>query len=308
MTIAVNDIIKLLGDTQLKYRRLHFNDYTKELAPRSVTISNRINLPSFYRSLFDDSANLTVISVSGKKFSFWHSFLYCVYPNYINISWYGRKKLVDQFIEELNRDVQTYFKTDDIIRETTMDPVNVRFFDQEPSDELVYYLSSRFQINIVICDTTRLYFYFPGLTFQEELPTIMLYRDDSPTFHVISVSDLVITSSPSDKSLMKCLYDTVPEINRVLKNHTQMRKQNPKTKELEINSAYVHINKLTPEQTFTMEIKPKLNRLRIDELQALAQKYDIPIEKQGKTKKNVKKLKKELISDILQYHTTNDSA
>lgn len=326
--MSVDTVIKLLSDTQLKYRRLHFDDYARELAPRPVTVSNRIQLPSFLRSLFDDGANITVESVSGKKYSFWHSFLYCAYPGYIDQSWYRRKELVDQFIDELNRDVQSYFQKDPIIKETNMDPVDVRFHSMLPSDQLVYYLSSKFQMNIVICDTTRIYYYFPGISFCEDDPTIILLRDDSPTFHVVQIDDRKITVGHDrhDSLVMASLYQNVPEVNRVLKEHVPKPKcmgNGPKAKfipkiraqtistpktvsETEIRSydqkveTYTKINKETPESTFQMETKPKLNALRLTELQELAKKYDVSIEKQGKSK-TVKKLKKELVNDIMEH-------
>lgn len=302
-TIAADKIIKLLGETQLKYRRLHFEDYTRELAPRPATLSTRITLPSFFRTLFDEGANLAVQSVSGKKYSLWHCFLYAVYPKYIELSWYERKALVDGLIDELNHDVRRYFQKDPIILSTNMDPDDVRFHDQLPSDELVYYLSSKFQINIVICDTTRIYFYFPEQKFNRELPTIMFYRDDHPTFHVITVNDQVIAQ---DDYLMRGFYQTVPEVNRVLAEHTPMRKKDDDGKFV-LNHQYAEVNNLTPAQTFELEVRPKLNGMRIDELQALAERYGLPIEKQGKTKM-VKKLKKELVTDILAHHTSSSGA
>jgi len=328
-SVSVDTVIKLLGDTQLKYRRLHFDDYARELAPRPATVSNRIQLPSFLRSLFDDATNINVETVSGKKYSFWHSFLYCTYPSYITQSWYRRKELVDQLIDELNHDVQSYFQKDPIIRETNMDSVDVRFHSMLPSDQLVYYLSSKFQMNIVICDTTRLYYYFPSMSFRKEDPTIILYRDDSPTFHVVQIDDRRITVGHDrhDSLVMEDLYHNVPEINRVLKEHVPKPKcvapasasglkkvvptqrtvstpqpvsvAAPRTYEQRLDM-YSKVNKVAPEDTFRMETKPKLNAMRIMELQGLAQKYGISVEKQGKTKM-VKKLKKELIEDITEH-------
>lgn len=298
MTLTVDKLVKLVGDTQLKYRRLHFKDYVRELAPRPVTLTNRITLPSFFQSLFDEGANLAVQSVSGKKYSYWHAVLHCMYPNYIDMTWYDRKNLVDHFIDELNHDVQSYFQRDSTISKTNLDSENVRFHSNLMSDELNYYLSSRFQVNIIICDTTRIYFYFPGISFQSELPTIMLFRDDSPTYHVITVDDRSVTTSNDDhdRVVMKGLYETVPEVNRVLKEHTPEHN-------IEL---YSQVNQLTPEQSFKMETQPKLSAMRLAELQVLAQKYGLSIEKDGKTKK-VKKLKKELIDDITA-HLTSPSA
>jgi hypothetical protein len=329
--MSVDTVIKLLSDTQLKYRRLHFDDYARELAPRPATVSNRIQLPSFLRSLFDEGANINVESVSGKKYSFWHSFLYCTYPPYIAQSWYRRKELVDQFTDELNHDVQSYFQKDPIIRETNMDPIDVRFHSMLPSDQLVYYLSSKFRMNIVICDTTRIYYYFPGISFCKEDPTIILLRDDSPTFHVVQIDDRKITVGHDrhDSLVMDNLYQNVPEVNRVLKEHIPKPKcmatgtdipkakfipkirtqtiSTPKTvSETETRSyeqkidMYTKVNKETPEGTFRMESKPKLNAMRLTELQELAKKYDVSTEKQGKSKM-VKKLKKELVDDIMEH-------
>lgn len=333
--MTVDKIVKLLGDTQLKYRRLHFEDYTRELAPRPATVSNKIQLPSFFKSLFDDGVNLAVLSVSGKKFSLWHSFLYVTYPGYIDLSWYDRKSLVDSFIDELNRDVTRYFAKDEIITDTNMDVVNVRFHDHMPSDELLYYLSSKFKINLIVCDTTMLNFYFPGYSYNSSDPTILLYRDDSPTFHVITVDDRPITSGYDrhDQSVTSMLHDTAPEVNRVLKEHISkpkhvqakvkakpddsvpkvtIKRKKPDTiskiqqplppakdysHKVEI---YAKVNNLTATDAIKMDLAPKLNTMKVIELRALAEKYGIDTEKQGKTKK-VKKLKKELVVDIIDH-------
>lgn len=287
--MTIDKIVELLGDTQLKYRRLHFEDYTRELAPRPATVSNRIQLPSFFKSLFNDGANLTIQSVSGKKFSFWHALLHCIYPNYIDLTWYDRKRLVDQFIDELNHDVLSYFQRDEIIKETNMNGADIRFHDQVQSDQLLYYISSKFQLNIILCDSTRLYFYFPGVTYDKTMPTVMMYRDDSPTYHVVMVDDRLITTE-HDQLVMAMMYQTVPEVNRVLKEHTTKQKMD----------AYAKVNKLTPVESFKLEAHPKLNALRLVELQVLAEKYGVSIEKEGKTKM-IKKLKKELMQDITEH-------
>jgi hypothetical protein len=150
----------------------------------------------------------------------------------------------------------------------------------------------------VICDTTRVDFHFPGLQYDNRLPTIVLYRDDSPTFYAVVVSELAVTRAPEDLTLMKGLYAAAPEINSILHKHTPMRKKDEDTGKLTLNSVYVEVNKLTPTEVFTMEVKPKLNKMRTDELVALAEKCGVSVEKQGKTKM-VKKIKKELIEDII---------
>jgi len=64
---------------------------------------------------------------------------------------------------------------------------------------------------------------------------------------------------------------------------------------------YSKVNKLTPDQQFEMETTPKLQGMRLAELQALAQKYVLSTEKQGKTKM-ISMTKKELVVAILDYH------
>lgn len=310
----VDKIVKLLGETQLKYRRLHFDDYTRELAPRPATISTRIQLPSFLKSLVNEAVNMTVHSVSGQKFSIWHCLLYALYPDYITLSWYERKDLVDRFIDELNHDIESYFTKDPIIQRTTMDLSEVKLHCKIPSDPLMYYICSKFNINLVVCDTTRLWFYFKDTDFDRTLPTIMLYRDDRPTYHVILVDDQVITVN---KAYMVGLYETAPVCNRILKEYTKLTppKQAPKapkaSKASKASKAqkefYADVNKLDSEQRIELDTKPKLNGMKLAELQLLAEKCKISIEKQGKTKM-IKKLKKELVVDILEYFKNLESS
>lgn len=293
MSLSVEELIHMLGDTQLKYRRLHFADYAKELAPRPVTISSRIQLPSFFRSLFNDGCTLSVLSLSGKKYSFWHCLLYVLYPEYINKTWYERKAIVDKLINELNHDVDKYFDKDDLIKETNMVASDVRFHDIIPSDELFYYIASKFNINLIVCDTTKLHFYFRGLEIDQNQPTLVLYRDDTPIFHVVSVDDVVLMSAGNDhnKTVLEGLHGVVPNVNRVIKEHTTKHKVD----------VYAKVNKLTPSQQFEMEVTPQLKGLRVGELQIVAQKFGLTIEKKGKTKM-IKMTKKELIESILQHN------
>ena len=329
--MSVNEILKVLGESQRKYQRLHFSDFTKELAPKPATISNRLQLPSFFKTLFDDKYNIQVHSVSGKKYSFWHCMLYALYPNYIDKSWNERKVLVDKLIDELNHDVDQYFTLDSQIKETNMKSSEVRFQDLVPSDELIYYLSSKFNINIVLCDTTKFYFYFKRLSFNKDQPTVIFYRDDSPVFHVISIDDKILFSAKDSYfgQALEQLYAIIPEVNRVLKNHTRWpvtdTKERPefkpyykgkgplplpqpyktplKSKEQKIQ-AFVKVNNVSDYDLHKMQNEPKLKKMKVAELQALAQKFDITIYRQGKTKQvNLKK--QELIDKIL-YHSAKN--
>ena len=332
--MSVNEILKILGGNQRKYKRLHFSDFTKELALKPATISNRMQLPSFFKTLFDDNYNVQVHSVSGKKYSFWHSFLYVCFPDFINTTWFERKKIVDQLIDELDHDVECYFTLDKQIKETNMSPNEVKFQQLLPSDELIYYISSKFNINIILCDTTKLYFYYKNITFNREHPTMILYRDDSPMFHVISIDDKTLFSSKDTyfEETLKPLYSVIPEINRVLKNHipwpntTSLKnksvtnvfiplkgplpvpkpwKPKIKTREEKIET-YTKVNKVSDKELHKRLNEPSLKKLKLAELQQLATMFKIDIKRQGKTKQVFLK-KSELISKIL-YHSLHTSS
>lgn len=261
MTMSVDNIIKMLcSSNQLKYRRLHFADFARELAPRPATVSVRVTLPSFFRSLLDDSANVLVQSVSGKKFSFWHSFLYCVYPGYITMSWYDRKELVDRFIDELDHDIWEHDSRSEI---------GLR--DLIASDQLIAYLCSKFQINIIVCDSIRIHFTGPSGGLDRDMPSIMLFCDDSPVYHVITVDDIKVFRPDIDAHIISRLYQTAP-------------------------AAPVAPAPVAPVAPILSSTDiAMLNQMRIDELQVLASKFNVPTF----TVKTVKKLKKELVADII---------
>jgi hypothetical protein len=294
-SIPINGLLGLLGDTQIKYRRLYFTDCIKEMAPRPATSSAKIQLPSFFKTLFDDQSNLNVYSVAGRRYSFWHCLLYILYPDFIDKPWYDRKIIVDNLIDELNHEVVSFFKKNSVLSKTTMDASRVRFHDNMPSDELMYFLASRFHINFVVIDTTKLNFMFEGTEFHNEIPTLILFRDDTPMFHVISVNDRVLFSlnDEHDKIVLKSLMELAPSTNHILQKNVKLTKHNM--------DVYVKINALSEEDKFEMEVKPGLQKLRLAELQALATKYELDILKQGKTKK-IGMSKKELIQSIIKHH------
>lgn len=296
---AIDGLIDLMGNTQLKYQRLHFSDYVRELAPRPSTVSMKIALPSFFKTLIQvqGSTQPVPVSVSGKKYSLWHCILCILLPKFMEQTWYARKEIVDKFIDELNHDVSQHFRKDELLKMTRLNPGMVRFHDLLPADDLLYYLSSRFRINIVIVDSVTMRFIHRDMTFDPATPTIILYQDDSPTFHVIQINDRNLFSvlDPEDAATFKDLYALAPEVNRILAEYLK--------KDTDIET-YAKVNKLSPSEQFKMEVKPTLSGLKLDELRALAHKFGLPTEKQGKTKM-IRMTKKEIISSIMTHHDTD---
>lgn len=284
---TMNGILKLLNDPQLKYQRIHLTDYIKQLAPKPAAISNKIALPSFFKSLFSD--NLTVHSVSGKKYSFWHCLLYAMYPRYIELSWYQRKYLVDGLLDQLSADLPKFVKKTPELSELNIKWDSVRWTDHMPSEELKYYLVARFRINLIIVDTSAMEYHYAGTDYRREDPTIVLYRDDSPTYRVVAVDDVVVSQHSQG---LAALVDLVPETNPFLAKHVSKKKLD----------TYSKVHHLTEAEKFRLNIQPSLGKLKAVELRALAEKYEIPTKKQGKTKMVLKK-KSELIEDIIAYHT-----
>lgn len=294
--LPIDGLIDLMGNTQLKYQRLHFADYIKELAPRPATISMKVSLPSFFKTLIhaQGAAQPVPLAVSGKKFSLWHCILCVLLPKFMDQTWYARKEIVDRFIDELNHDVERHYRHDELLQMTGLDPGMVRFFDLLPRDDLLYYLVSRFDINLIIVDSVMVKFMYRGTTFDPETPTIILYQDDSPTFHVIQINDRVLFSSlnAEDAIALKDLYELAPKVNSMLSDNLK------KGTTLE---TYAKVNRLSPEKQFEMEVKPTLSKLKIGELQALAEKFGLSIQKKGKTKM-VRMTKKELIDSIIAHN------
>jgi hypothetical protein len=334
-SFPINGMLQLLGDTQLKYRRLHLSDYARELAPRPATVSLKVQLPLFFTTLFQDLSSdhpiqqsrsqssgsrvspvtitvpaLTVMSVSGKKYSLWHSLLYVLLPDFINKSWYERKNIVDKFIDELNHKVTTHFRNDTLVK---MDAGLVKFHDLLPSNELLYYLASLFDINIIVVDTVSINFIFKGVDFQSELPTILLHQDDTPIFHVITINDKSIFSSndPDDAINLYKLYESAPKINPILSQNIKLTatiSAKDKKDELFCDNiqkqhldTYAKINKLTDAKKFELEVTPSLQKLKLGELQALAVQFGLSATKQGKTKQ-VNLTKKEILALIIAHN------
>lgn len=299
---SLQSLVQLLNDTQIKYRRLHLSDYTNELAPRPASVSVKLQLPSLFKSLFNEQCNISTHSVSGKKFSLWHCLLYVMYPNFIDKTWYDRKKIVDKFIDELNREVDGYFQKDQTIKNTTLSSVDAKFHELLASETLLYFLASLFNINIIVVDTIMIHFIYRDIEFKRDDPTVILYQDDSPTYHVIAVDDHIIFSSrdPQDDHNLAKLYELVPKVNPILQKHTNLQSTTDAGKQRKIE-VYSTVNKLTPQEKFELEVKPGLQKLKLVELQALVKKCGLSHQKQGKTKQ-VNMTKKELIATVINHH------
>ena len=290
---SLDEIMELMNEPQLKYRRLHLKDYVRELSPKPAVMSAKITLPSFFKSLFTcgtmsgmgtgngggTAGNVNVLSVSGKKYSFWHCLLYTLYPGYIELSWYQRKKLVDQLLDELTEDADKFS-----VPEIADDFKDIYWTGLLPSDTLYYYMCERFHLNIIIVDNTQLHFYFPDAKYHSSWPTVLLYRDDRPTFHVITIDECALLTGINQISSL------APALNSFLVEHTP--KDSP---------GYRIVNGLSTNDMFKLQSRGKLNGLKVAELRALAEKYGLSVMKQGKTKQ-VKKTKKELIENILEWH------
>jgi hypothetical protein len=188
---VIRALVKLSGCRQLDYHRLYLSDYTPELGRRPAPLSIKLlSMPSFFLSLFNEQYNVDTHTLSGKQDSFWHCLLYILYPRYTELSWHQRKSAVAGFISAVDgrscgADMPSELEQRDITR--------------------------KLGINLILVDTTKITYI---CQYDMSEPTLILYRDDSPTFHVVEIDDrhLFTTDDAQDSRALKNLIDTMPII------------------------------------------------------------------------------------------------
>ena len=281
----INNLTSLLGEAQVNYRRLHFTDFVKELAPRPTTTQHKVQLPAYFKDLFPDDVSLGVVGVSGRKYAFWHAFLFAVYPKYEEIAWLQRKTMVDKFQEQLDQNLTLCLKSHPIMSRLNIKDGDIRFRDNKASDILLYYLCAVFDINIIIIDTVAPKFIYTGTRYNNKMPTIMLFRDDISVYYPISVDGQFLL--PGDHDDLQGLNEISPDTNKVLESHVTK-------KDLEL---YAEVHGLDNVQQKKLQHGPQLNKLKLGELQALARQFSIDV-KDSSTGRNKKKTT--LIDEIIE--------
>lgn len=184
---VIRTLVKLLEDRQLDYHRLYLSDYTPELALRPMPLSLKlISLPSFFMSLFDDQYNIDTYTLSGRVHSFWHCLLYVVYPRYRDLSWCQRKLAVAGFISAIGLECS-----------------------RPPSELEQRQIVGKLGINLITVDTTKITYL---CQYDMCEPTVILYCDDSPTYHVVEIDDrnLFTCSDAQDRKALHNLIEMMP--------------------------------------------------------------------------------------------------
>ena len=288
----IDNLLLLLSDKQLQFQRLHFSDFTKELAPRPATNSQKVQLPDHLKSMFQADTTLSVMFVSGKKYSFWHALLYVLLPSIMDKSWHERKNMIDLFIEQLDRKSEGFLNTDSITKKTLMSKETLRFRDNLPSPLLKYYVSSLFGINLILVDNLTTTFTYSDIQIDVSKPTVVLYQDDTPMFYPVLINgETLLTSDMID---VECLYQDAPTVNTVLCDHINQHtlKKYP--------DFYASVHELSAKELHIKKNTPMLQAMKLGELQALAKKYGLSLMKSTESNRLKQLTKAELIYAILQ--------
>ncbi len=284
------DLSALMGEAQINFRKLHFSDFIRELAPRPASNTLKMQLPQHFESLFPADSALSLTSVSGKKYSFWHALMSVLLPDFVATPWMMRKLQVDKLLEQLAYAAPSFFKRNVHISKTTLSHEDLRYRDDLPSMSLQYYICCLFDINLIIVDTIGITFSYCEMQYNANKPTVILYHDDVPVFYPVSINgESLITDALSDASY---LINRAPETNIVLRDYTTLESAGKKL--------YAGVHGLSKEDMYIQTHRADLDKLKLKELQELGKKYGIcsmkPSEKTGKLKF---KTKEEITEEIL---------
>jgi hypothetical protein len=284
------ELSALMGEAQINFRKLHFSDFIRELAPRPTSCAAKVQLPQHFESVFPSDCSLSIVSVSGKKYSFWHALMSVLLPDFISTPWMLRKIQVDKLLEQLAYEAQSFFKSNAYIKKTTLSYEDLRLHDSMPSDILKYYIACLFDINLVIVDNIDVEFNYCEQTYDVNKPTVILYQDDVPIFYPVSINgESLITTALSDATY---LMGRLPKVNPILYRYVTLASAGMKL--------YAELHQLSHEEQYIMQHRADLDGLKLTELQELAKKYGISAMKPSeKTTKLKFKTKDEITEEIL---------
>ena len=281
------DLSALMGEAQISFRKLHFYDFIRELAPRNTSNNFKIQLPQYFESMFPTDCALSVTSVSGKKYSFWHALMSVLLPNFILTSWMIRKIQVENLLEELAMLAPYFFKKNYYISNTTLSHEDIKYRDDIPSTTLQYYICCLFDINLIIVSNIDTQFSYCEPIFNVKKPTIVLYHNDCPIFYPISINDETLFAT--DIGDIFHLIKKAPKENMILRDFTTIK-----------SKFYAQANSLSKEDIYKQKHKSDLEALNQPELKELGKKYGISCMKpSAKTGKLIFKSKAELTEEIL---------
>lgn len=258
----LSELSALMKDTQINYNRLNFSDFTKELAPRPVTMTQKVQLPEHFTCLFPNDTQISALAVSGKKYSFWHALLTVLLPDFLNTGWVVRKTMVEEFIDELAQTSMKTFLNDSILSQTNHSHELIRYRGDLPEDLLYYYICTLFDVNIISIDNIQTSFHFAGVAFRHNIPTILLYQDDNPMFYPLAINGKAILHGGSVDAM--CLFSHAPKVNSVLQGHVCLQKY---------PELYKTVHALTDQQLHAETHRLTLGKFKLVELQALAEPY-----------------------------------
>lgn len=269
--LAIDALTRIIGDTQLPYTNMQASQFMKGLAPKPDSANHKVNIPSYFRELFNSGFSLNISCPSGPDFSFWHCILNCVLPEcYGESSWHHKKLLVNKLIEQIEDNCVTNFPADSvIIRNTTLDPSEENFRQKKVSAAVRYLVSSCLRINIIILDRHGYEYVFPDLVYSTDLPTIILHRDSQSWYTVLYINEecLFDHSSIIQEKLPK------PEFNVFLRAVARQRRNMTKADK----AFYCELTGQTVAQHDHKSALKNLSKLKLTELKALADMNDIDI-------------------------------
>ena len=281
------DLSALMGEAQISFRKLHFYDFMRELAPRHTSNNFKIQLPQYFESMFPADCTLSVISVSGKKYSFWHALMSVLLPDFMLTSWMIRKIQVDNLLEELARIAPVFFKKNYYISNTTLSHEDIKYRDDIPSMTLRYYICCLFDINLIIVSNIDTQFSYCEPIFNAKKPTIVLYHNDCPIFYPVSINDETLFAT--DIGDICHLIKKAPAENTILSKFTTIKSE-----------FYAQVHGLSKEEIYKQKHQSDLGNLNQQELKELGKKYGISCMKSSaKTGKLIFKSKAELTEEIL---------
>lgn len=268
MSLSIQEIIKNLGLVQLNYHKLNAEDFMDNSAPKPENISMKVQVPQYFRDIFT-GLSIHIHAPSAAFNSLWHCLLYILCKErYSLASWEQKKIYVDKLIEELDEKINVRYSTNStIIRNTSYEPLDLKFRAVFITDAVLFAVSQCLHINILVLGPSNWCFHYGDPVINMELPIIILNKDYQQCYSVVCIND-------------QTLFDNLHIVNKTLRNKVPERNfylekilREGKTKDC---------NKTQTDREFIRQVKGQtvneaqldftlkhLNRLKLSELKEL---------------------------------------
>lgn len=273
MSLSVEDLIDLLkvNNLQRPYQKINAKQYINNLAPKPVSITQKIQIPDYFREILSSGFSIHIYAPSDYKDSFWHCLLYIlVNDKYQNSSFNDKLNFIHTFKEDLRYKAIVKYNDKSVIkRNTTIDPNLFEFDARDLSDEVLFTVCDICNINILVLDE-NLKYYYATYKYQADIPLIILNCDHRKCYSVVMINDSTKFNSDNivNQTMIKYVSDNGnPFLKSIIKPSKNPTKDDDEFIRLVSGQCKV--------EYIQQKSRAKLMKLKIADLKQLAEEHDV---------------------------------